>query len=71
MSDLQDLIATNAVKAYNEGFERGTVAERERVIELLKLNQVDTSKTAMSPSTQVAWNEIRLLLAELIKGNQK
>lgn len=35
MSDLQDLIATNAVRAYNEGFERGEASERERIIELL------------------------------------
>ena len=38
MSDLQDLIATNAVRAYNEGFERGSVEERERIINLLKQN---------------------------------
>ncbi len=31
MSDLQDLIATNAVKAYNQGFERGEALERERI----------------------------------------
>lgn len=36
MSDLQDLIATNAVRAYNEGFERGAVEERDRIIELLE-----------------------------------
>lgn len=36
MSDLQDLIATNAAKAYNEGFERGRAAERKDIIEQLK-----------------------------------
>lgn len=35
MSDLQDLIATNAVRAYNEGFERGVASERDRIIEVL------------------------------------
>jgi hypothetical protein len=35
VSDLQDLIATNAVRAYNEGLERGKASERERIIELL------------------------------------
>jgi hypothetical protein len=35
MNDLQDLIATNAIRAYNEGFERGVAAEQERIIELL------------------------------------
>ena len=38
MSDLQDLIATNAVKAYNQGFERGEQSERERIIQLLESN---------------------------------
>lgn len=71
MSDLQDVIAANAVKAYNEGFSRGTIAERERVVELLKLNQIDTSKSVMSEATQVLWHEIRLLLAELIEGEPK
>ena len=36
MSDLQDVIAANAVKAYNEGFSRGIASERERIIKLLK-----------------------------------
>lgn len=36
MSDLQEVIAANAVKAYNEGFGRGVVSERERIIELLE-----------------------------------
>lgn len=31
MSDLQDLIAKNAVMAYNQGFERGEASERERI----------------------------------------
>lgn len=35
MSDLQDLIATNAVRAYNEGFERGATEERERIADIL------------------------------------
>ena len=36
MNDLQDLIATNAIRAYNEGFERGEASERERIRKLLK-----------------------------------
>lgn len=35
MSDLQDLIARNAVMAYNQGVERGAAEERDRIIELL------------------------------------
>ena len=33
MSDLQDIIAANAVRAYNEGFARGEASERERILE--------------------------------------
>lgn len=40
MSDLNDLIATNAVRAYNQGLERGTTSERERIVELLIANNV-------------------------------
>lgn len=40
MSDLQDLIARNAVMAYNQGFERGVASERERLTELLIANKV-------------------------------
>ena len=36
MSDLQDLIATNAVRAYNQGVERGAAEERDRIIKLLE-----------------------------------
>ena len=36
MSDLQDVIVANAIKAYNEGFSRGQMAERERIIALLE-----------------------------------
>lgn len=40
MSDLQDLIAKNAVIAYNQGFERGEASERKRIIGLLIANKV-------------------------------
>ena len=57
MSDLQDLIATNAVRAYNEGFERGATEERERIIALLEENWVEP----------MDW----LTVEALIKGEQK
>lgn len=44
MSDLQDLIATNAVRAYNEGFERGATEERDRIITLIR----EAQRAAMS-----------------------
>jgi hypothetical protein len=36
MSDLQDVIATNAIRAYNEGFARGITNERDRIIAMLQ-----------------------------------
>jgi hypothetical protein len=36
VSDLNDLIASNAVRAYNEGLQRGEAFERDRIIELLQ-----------------------------------
>ena len=36
MSDLQELIATSSINAFNSGYQLGGVHERERIIELLK-----------------------------------
>ena len=36
MSDLNDLIARNAVMAYNEGLERGASMEMDRIVGLLE-----------------------------------
>jgi hypothetical protein len=36
MSDLQDVIATNAIRAYNQGLERGEAFERDRIIKLAR-----------------------------------
>ena len=36
MSDLQDVIATNAIRAYNEGFARGLASEQERIVQILE-----------------------------------
>jgi hypothetical protein len=35
MSDLNELIATNASRAYHEGLDRGAAYERERIVEIL------------------------------------
>ncbi len=45
MSDLQDLIARNAVMAYNEGLERGAIQEREQITTLLKGLQDEFQKS--------------------------
>ena len=40
MSDLNDLIASNAVRAYNEGLERGEAFERQRIVKLVNDSKV-------------------------------
>lgn len=67
MSDLQDLIATNAVKAYNQGFERGEMSERERIIELAKNRICFDHAIGCDHSSCYALCE----LIEVFKGEQK
>ena len=59
MSDLQDVIATNAIRAYNEGFARGITNERDRIIKLIEIAIVQNGKDS--------W----LDAIELIKGEHK
>jgi hypothetical protein len=63
VSDLQDLIATNAVRAYNEGLERGVASERERIIELLD-NQVCTDDFCVHDSCVNTLEIIELIQEE-------
>ena len=35
MSDLQEIIATNTIRAFNQGFDQGSREERARIVELL------------------------------------
>jgi hypothetical protein len=63
VSDLNDLIATNAVRAYNEGLERGVISERERIIELLHDN--------IGWCEALEYEAFADQLEELIKGEQK
>ena len=67
MSDLNDLIATNAVRAYNEGFERGVASEQERIIEVIK-SQADEPCCCFSAT--FGQHDFADLLP-LIKGEQK
>lgn len=66
MSDLQDLIATNAVRAYNEGFERGVASEREHIIELL---ENPYWHSIQSPDIHIDCEMCKII--ELIKGEQE
>ena len=77
MSDLQDVIAANAVKAYNEGFTRGEASERERIIGLLDQVAIQQHKVIESDSDgkdtidrEIVIATIYQLIA-LIKGKQQ
>jgi hypothetical protein len=65
VSDLNDLIATNAVRAYNEGLERGVASERERIIQLLD-DQVCTDDFCIHDA---CFHTLRII--ELIQEEQK
>ena len=67
MSDLQDLIATNAVRAYNEGFERGSKEERERIIQII--DSLDVGFSSYEDKGYVVGDALDLI--QLIKGEQK
>ena len=67
MSDLQDLIATNAVKAYNEGFERGAAEERERIIKLAQDRICFDHKNGCEHGVCYGLSD----MIALIKGEQK
>lgn len=80
MSDLQDLIARNAVMAYNQGVERGATEERERIIAIIREAQKEAMSKNGGYSKEVAeafGQEWPLLtgwkhrLIALIKGEQK
>jgi hypothetical protein len=58
MSDLQDLIAKNAVIAYNQGFERGEASERERIMKVLEEIKVINA-------------DQKYFVTQAIKGEQK
>ena len=62
MSDLNDLIATNAINAFNSGLQTGIAQERERIIKLLEKENL-----------RGEWDDQKFkhYLIELIKGEQK
>ncbi len=68
MSDLNDLIASNAVRAYNEGLQRGEAFERERIIKILLTNQCDDENHSGECRTFIS--NVYQYIA-LIKGESK
>ena len=63
MNDLQELIAKNAVMAYNQGFERGEASERERILEAVEQWRKDLLSGNRTSVVEY--------LISLIKGEQK
>ena len=61
MSDLNDLIARNAIMSFNEGLETGARQERERIIESLE------NKDYRGNGPTFTLDELK----RLIKGEQK
>lgn len=73
MSDLQDIIVTSSVKAFNSGLAHGVNQERERIIELLQ-HRVDKLETMRPESYKSVADKMDLRitttnnLIKLIKG---
>ena len=61
---LQEVIASNAVRAFNEGFERGRVAERESIVELLEEQSRQCEKAGLYANGE----DLRGQLQELHTG---
>ena len=81
MSDLNDLIATNAINAYNSGVQAGAAQERERIIKLLEsklcwcvgqpLNK-DNGREELMKHMNCDWEAMMIEYhVALIKGEQK
>jgi hypothetical protein len=47
MSDLQEIIATNTIRAFNQGFDQGGREERRRIVELLTEIRITWQKPAV------------------------
>ena len=70
MSDLNDLIARNAIMSFNEGLETGARQERERIIKLLEENLAfDLDIGIFDPNSNCQLEPNHLI--KLIKGEQK
>ena len=69
MSDLQDIIVTSSVKAFNSGLAHGVIQERERIVQLLWRNSshYGCDWTCIAECDSPTFVQ----LIELIKGEQK
>lgn len=77
MSDLQEVIAANAVKAYNEGFERGKTSERKEIIEQLKGESQTCEKAGLWANGEELRSQLQQMhlglnaVIRLLEGEQK
>jgi hypothetical protein len=67
MSDINELIATNTVRAFNQGLQFGEMEERERIIELL--DSLDIQFTDLDDPDYIVGDALDLI--KLIKGEQE
>jgi hypothetical protein len=70
MSDINELIATNTVRAFNQGLQFGAMEERERIIELLESHSHETEQESRDCDVCERYYGVGLALA-LIEGEQK
>lgn len=66
MSDLQDIIVTSSVKAFNSGLAHGVIQERERIIKLL-----EEAREAQPCGCDDCGDHVWGKAIELIKGDQE
>jgi hypothetical protein len=66
MSDLQDIIATNTVRAFNQGYDQGGREERRRIVELL----TEIRNTWQKPAVFNYPKELDNLIAVIAEENE-
>ena len=69
MSDLNDLIARNAIMSFNEGLETGARQERERIIKELSENEEAIGYYFLTEKVSI-WEKLNFI-KEIVKGQQK
>ena len=67
MSDLQGIIATNTVRAFNQGYNQGGREERRRIVELL----TEIRNTWQKPAVFNYPKELDNLIAVIAEENEE
>ena len=71
MSDLNDLIATNAINAFNSGVQTGITQERERIIKNIQSRISDLRACGKRDNCQELARLIMSYIPEWTEGEQK